>query len=272
MKIVKFVSPSGEILHGAFDPDFPDVANVFSGDIYGHIEPSGRIERIRQFLPPVFPPNIIALGMNYAKHAQEMDSQNPPGPLMFLKGTNSLIGHAETILLPYAGPHEVDYEGELAVIIGKKAKNVLPADALDYVLGYTCANDISARDWQFRKQNKQWARGKSFDTFCPLGPYLVTKDEIENPNRLRIQTKLNGKIMQDSNTSDMIFNIPKIISDISSSMTLLPGTVILTGTPEGVGFSRTPPVFLQEGDTVAVFTENIGELKNYVLREKKPWQ
>ncbi|MDO9528294.1 MAG: fumarylacetoacetate hydrolase family protein, partial [Syntrophales bacterium] len=250
MKIVRFRSPSGEVLSGAFDPDLPDRATVIDGDIFGEIALSSRVERIETLLPPVSPPNIIALGLNYGKHAEETEIREPESPVMFLKATTSIIGHGAPIVLPAAGPNEVDYEAELAVIIGKKAKNVSRAEALNYVLGYTCANDVSARDWQALKQKKQWARGKSFDTFCPIGPYLVTKNEVKNADRLRIRAMLNGEIMQDSNTSDMIFDISAIISDISRSLTLLPGTVVLTGTPEGVGFTRIPPVFLKEGDNV----------------------
>lgn len=267
MKIVRFRAPGGEVLCGAFDPDAPDRATVIDGDIFGDMELSGRVERIATLLPPVAPPNIIALGLNYGKHAEETEIQEPESPVMFLKATTSLVGHGAPIVLPAAGPDEVDYEAELAVIIGEKAKNVSRADASNYILGYTCANDVSARDWQAIKQKKQWARGKSFDTFCPIGPYLVTKDEVKNAGELNIRTILNGEIMQDSNTSDMIFDIPAIISDISSSLTLLPGTIILTGTPEGVGFTRVPPVFLKEGDSVTVSIEHIGELTNPVTRE-----
>ena len=268
MKIVRFRSPSGEVLSGVFDPGMPDRATVIEGDIFGDIALSGRVERIETFLPPVSPSNIIALGLNYGKHADEIELRKPENPVMFLKATSSIIGHGAPIVLPAAGPDEVDYEAELAVIIGKKAKNVSRAEALNYVLGYACANDISARDWQWRKQQEQWARGKSFDTFCPIGPYLVTKDEVENAGELKIRATLNGEVMQDSNTADMLFDIPAIISDISCSLTLLPGTVILTGTPEGVGYTRIPPVFLNEGDSVTVSIEHVGELTNSVTREQ----
>ncbi len=267
MKIVRFRSQSGEELYGVFDPEMPDQARIIEGGIFGDIEVTERVERIEAFLPPISPPNIIALGLNYGKHADETGVQYPEIPVMFLKSTSSVIGHGAPILLPAAGPAEVDYEAELAVIIGKEAKNIPPGDAEKYVLGYTCVNDVSARDWQIHKQKKQWARGKSFDTFCPIGPYLVTKDEIETPGRLKICSILNGKVMQDSNTSDMFFDIPAIISNLSCSMTLLPGTVILTGTPEGVGFTRNPPVFLQDGDIITVSIENIGELSNPVKKE-----
>jgi len=267
MKIIRFLSQSGERLTGVFDPEMREEAKVIEGDIFGDIEISGRVERIEKLLAPISPPNIVALGLNYGRHADETGVGHPELPVMFLKATSSVIGHNASILLPAAGPDEVDYEAELAVIIGKKAKNVSPDEAEKYVLGYTCANDISARDWQIHKQKKQWARGKSFDTFCPIGPYLVTKDEVANANRLRVCSILNGEIMQDSNTSDMLFDIAAIISNLSYSMTLLPGTVILTGTPEGVGFTRIPPIFLKDGDIITVSIEDVGELTNTVKKE-----
>ncbi len=267
MKIIRFRSQSGEELYGAFDVEVPDQAKVITGDIFGDIKISERVERIETFLPPVSPPNIIALGLNYGRHAEETGVKQPEMPVMFLKATSSLIGHGEPVVLPAAGPDEVDYEAELAVIIGKEAKNVSPGDAEQYVLGYTCANDISARDWQLHKQKGQWARGKSFDTFCPIGPYIVTRGEVKNADNLRIRSILNGKVMQDSNTSDMLADIATIISNLSCSMTLLPGTVILTGTPEGVGFTRVPPVFLKDGDSITVSIENIGKLTNQVRGE-----
>jgi 2-keto-4-pentenoate hydratase/2-oxohepta-3-ene-1,7-dioic acid hydratase in catechol pathway len=191
----------------------------------------------------------------------------PDQPILFIKATSSIIGHEESIVLPDAGADSVDYEAELAVLIGRTAKNIAPREAMDYILGYTCANDVSARDWQFEKQKGQWARGKSFDTFCPLGPWIVTKDEIGNPNDLGIRCVLNDQTVQESRTSEMIFNISDIISNLSRSMTLLPGTVILTGTPEGVGFTRQPPLFLRDGDVVSVEIEKIGTLTNRVVAE-----
>jgi 2-keto-4-pentenoate hydratase/2-oxohepta-3-ene-1,7-dioic acid hydratase in catechol pathway len=159
---------------------------------------------------------------------------------------------------------EVDYECELAVVIGKACKNVSKANALDYVLGYTCANDVSARDWQLKFGGGQWCRGKTFDTFAPLGPCLVLKDEIPDPNKLRIQTVLNGSVMQDWNTDDMIFDVPALIEFLSGDTTLLPGTVILTGTPHGIGAARKPPIFLKDGDVVTIEIEKIGSLTNPV--------
>jgi 2-keto-4-pentenoate hydratase/2-oxohepta-3-ene-1,7-dioic acid hydratase in catechol pathway len=162
----------------------------------------------------------------------------------------------------------VDYECELAVVIGKRCKNASKADALKYVLGYTAANDVSARDWQNEKGGTQWCRAKTFDTFCPLGPALVTADEIPDPNSLKIKTVINGQTLQDWNTNDMIFNVAALIEFLSGSTTLLPGTLILTGTPHGVGFARTPPIWLKAGDTVNVEIERIGTLSNPVVMEK----
>ena len=161
----------------------------------------------------------------------------------------------------------VDYECELAVVIGRAARNVPREHALDYVLGYTCANDVSARDWQKEGGGGQWCRGKSFDTFCPLGPCLVTRDELANPNALRISTRIGGEVLQDSNTADMIFDVPTLIEFLSGSTTLLPGTVIITGTPQGVGMARNPPRWLQAGDNVTVEIESIGQLTNPVVEE-----
>jgi 2-keto-4-pentenoate hydratase/2-oxohepta-3-ene-1,7-dioic acid hydratase in catechol pathway len=268
MKIIRFISDDKNgRLYGAFDPAAPGKARVIEGDILGRFSLTDRSAVIKKILPPINPPNILALGFSYGKHAGEAESRAPESPVLFIKGTNSLTGPGDTILLPKAGPDEVDYEAELVIVIGKKAKNVSAKEAMEYVFGYTCANDVSARDWQMEKQKKQWARGKSFDTFCPLGPYLVTKDEIDDPDSLRIQSILNGKVMQDSNTSDMLFSVAEMVSDLSRSMTLLPGTLILTGTPEGVGFVRKPPVFMRHGDVITIVIEKIGELTNPVENE-----
>ncbi|HTZ40256.1 MAG TPA: fumarylacetoacetate hydrolase family protein [Syntrophales bacterium] len=268
MKIIRFLSDMNEPLYGVFDPAAPDKARIIEGNILGKFSLSDRSAAVKKILPPIDPPNILALGFSYGKHASEAESRAPESPVLFIKGTNTLIGPGDTIFLPKAGPDEVDYEAELVIVIGKRAKSVSAKEAMDFILGYTCANDVSARDWQMVKQKKQWARGKSFDTFCPLGPYMVTKDEVPDPNSLRIRSILNGKVMQDSNTSDMLFSVAEIVSDLSQSMTLLPGTVILTGTPEGVGFVRKPPVFLQPGDVIAIAIDKLGELTNPVALEK----
>ena len=252
---------------GALDPAAAGKARVIEGDILTRFSLTDRVEPIKRILAPIDPPNILALGFSYGKHAGETESKAPESPVLFIKGTNTLIGPGDTILLPKAGPDEVDYEAELAVVIGKRAKNVSAKEALEHILGYTCGNDVSARDWQMVKQKKQWARGKSFDTFCPLGPWIVTKDEVPDPNSLRIQSILNGKVMQDSSTSDMLFSVAEMVSDLSRSMTLLPGTVIMTGTPEGVGFVRKPPVFMRRGDVITIAIEKIGELTNPVEKE-----
>lgn len=186
----------------------------------------------------------------------------PERPLLFIKPTTTLAHPGDAIVHP-GTTDELDYECELAIVIGKTAKNVSEDEALNYVLGYTCANDVSARDWQLRF-DKQWARGKSFDTFCPLGPVLVTADEIPDPNALQIQTRVNGETLQSSNTLDMIFNCREIIASLSANMTLLPGTVILTGTPEGVGMGRTPQRWLVVGDVCEIEIEKIGVLTNHV--------
>ncbi|MCE5265788.1 MAG: fumarylacetoacetate hydrolase family protein [Deltaproteobacteria bacterium] len=267
MRIVRFIDEEGRTCWGSLRPDQTGEAGILRGDPFGEFGETGKTARIVRVLAPVEPRNILAVGLNYGGHAAETKIARPEMPVMFLKATTSVIGPEEMILLPSVGPDRVDYEAELAVIIGRRAKNVRREDALGYVLGYTCANDVSARDWQIEKQKKQWARGKSFDTFCPLGPCVVTADEIPDPNRLGIRALLNGEVMQASNTSDMIFDVPSLISDLSRSFTLLPGTVILTGTPEGVGFTREPAVFLREGDVIAIEIDRIGSLSNKVGRE-----
>ncbi|MGA2332726.1 MAG: fumarylacetoacetate hydrolase family protein [Syntrophales bacterium] len=267
MKIIRFLSDENHEICGLYEPELEDQALVIRGDLFGDFEVTSKLAGIGRILPPVYPCNILALGLNYRQHADETSVSYPEIPILFLKATTSVIGHMSPILLPQAGPANVDYEAELAVIIGKTIKNISRSEAINSILGYTCANDVSARDWQIEKQKKQWARGKSFDTFCPLGPYLVTRDEIPDPQNLRIRTILNGKTVQDSNTYDMIFDVPAIISDLSRSMTLLPGTVILTGTPEGVGFTRQPPIYLQDGDVVTIEIESVGQLTNPVKRE-----
>lgn len=218
-----------------------------------------------RLLAPVDAPNIVCIGLNYKSHAEEANEALPQIPLIFLKATTALCGHGDSIMLPGIAPDNVDYEGELAIVIGRRARDVSEADALDYVFGYTIANDVSARDCQLRI-DKQWARGKSFDTFCPVGPCVTTDIDASNVN---IETRLNGRVVQSSNTNRMIFSIRRLVSFISQNMTLLPGTIILTGTPEGCGFKRVPPVFLRDGDVVTCAIENIGTLVNRVEGVKK---
>lgn len=263
MKLVRFEDAAGQVRFGEWLA--PDQARVIEGDIYGSYRVTDKIAAIRRLLAPVAPVNVFAIGLNYRRHAEEGGQPIPDHPLVFIKPTTAVIASGDPIRLPTDAPDEVDYEAELAVVIGRTARKVAEPDALKYVLGYTCANDVSARDCQIRR-DKQWARAKGFDTFCPLGPCLVV-DPAVNPNAYPIRARLNGKVMQDSNTADMIFSVPKLVSYLSHQFTLLPGTVILTGTPEGVGVARKPPVFLREGDTIAVEIDGIGTLSNPVQRD-----
>ena len=212
-----------------------------------------------KLLAPVEPPNIICLGLNYRKHAEETGQTPPSEPLIFIKSATALSNPGDPIVLPSQGPDRVDYEAELVIVIGKKAKDVPEETATDYILGYTAANDVSNRRAQF--SDGQWARGKSHDTFCPIGPAIETDLDADN---LSIECRLDGKLMQSSRTSDMIFPVRRIVSYISHAFTLLPGTIILTGTPHGVGFKRNPPVYLQPGQIVEIEIEGIGTLTNPV--------
>jgi 2-keto-4-pentenoate hydratase/2-oxohepta-3-ene-1,7-dioic acid hydratase in catechol pathway len=211
--------------------------------------------------PPVRSPSkIVAMGLNYIDHIQESKGEIPKIPLLFAKFPNSLIGHKDVINWDVSLTKKVDFEAELAVIIGKKTYKCSETEAMDAIFGYTCANDVSARDLQFG--DGQWVRGKSLDTFCPLGPWITTTDDIPDPHALNIRSFLNGNIMQNSNTSMMIFKIPEIISFLSRNFTLLPGDIILTGTPHGVGTFREPSVYMKDGDEIVVEIENIGRLVN----------
>jgi 2-keto-4-pentenoate hydratase/2-oxohepta-3-ene-1,7-dioic acid hydratase in catechol pathway len=266
MKIIRHLTPQGPA-YAALQPD--GTAREITGDLYGDFRVSGRVVQPGKRLAPVAPTNLLCIGLNYKRHAAESNNPPPPYPVLFVKNTATLQHPGDPIEIPVKlASNQVDYECELAVVIGKACKNVSRSQALDYVLGYTCANDVSARDWQRNGGGGQWCQGKSFDTFCPLGPVLVTRDEIPNPNALRIRTILNGETLQDWNTDDMIFDVPAIIEYLSSSKTLVPGTVILTGTPHGVGFARNPPVWLKSGDTVTIDIEGIGALTNPVVNER----
>src|SRR3984957_19081725 len=249
MKIIRYQDSEGNIIHAAQQPD--GSALKVLGDIYATPRITGEKVRAARLLAPIQPSSIICIGLNYRRHAEEAGAKFPEFPVVFFKGLNTLQHPGEPILLPtHLKSDEVDYECELAVVIGRACKNVSRQDALDFVLGYTCANDVSARDWQIKRGGGQWSRGKSFDTFAPLGPCMVTPDEIPNPNALGIRTIVNDTIVQDWNTNDMIFDVPTLIAFLSGSTTLLPGTVILTGTPPGVGMAQTPPRWLKPGDTV----------------------
>jgi 2-keto-4-pentenoate hydratase/2-oxohepta-3-ene-1,7-dioic acid hydratase in catechol pathway len=268
MKIFRYTDSTGQPRYGLAQPDGSRVEG--EGDPFaGTLRPTDRPADVKRLLPPVAPANILCIGLNYQKHAEETKTKVPEFPILFMKGTNSVCADGDAIELPRVlESHEVDYECELAVVIGKGGKNITRRQAMSHVLGYTAANDVSARDWQLRRGGGQWCRGKTFDTFCPLGPCLVTPDEIDNPNSLSIKTILNGKVVQDWDTGDMIFDIPALIEFLSASTTLLPGTVILTGTPHGVGMVRKPPLWLKPGDTVTVEIESIGKLPNPVVEER----
>jgi acylpyruvate hydrolase len=209
------------------------------------------------------PPKVLAVGLNYIDHCKEANLPVPPEPVLFTKWSTSVCGPFDDLTWPAMLNGEVDYEVELGVVIGKRAVNVSEKDALSYVMGYTVVNDVSARTQQFANA-KQWDRGKSFDTFCPYGPWIVTRDEIPDPHVLQVRTILNGKEMQNSNTRNLIFNVNKIIAYASQGTTLEPGDLIPTGTPFGVGFSRKPPVFLQDGDMCECEVEKVGTIKNRV--------
>jgi 2-keto-4-pentenoate hydratase/2-oxohepta-3-ene-1,7-dioic acid hydratase in catechol pathway len=213
------------------------------------------------FLPAVHAGKILAIGRNYVEHAKEEGSELPQAPLVFNKLTSALSGHGGLIRIPVMS-EQVDFEAELAVVIGLRAKLVTEADALECVFGYTAMNDVSARDLQFG--DGQWVRGKGLDTFAPLGPFITTRDEVPDPHALRIEGLLNGELMQSSHTSRMLFKIPQLISFISQGITLEPGDVIATGTPDGVGAFRKPPVFLKRGDVFEVAIEGLSTLRNPV--------
>ncbi|HHT71987.1 MAG TPA: fumarylacetoacetate hydrolase family protein [Firmicutes bacterium] len=216
---------------------------------------------------PITNPNkVIGIGLNYRDHAEETGLPLPKEPVIFGKYANAIIGPEENILLPTGLSDQVDYEAELAVVIGRRASSVAEQVALEYVAGYTNLNDVSARDLQMR--DGQWMKGKCLDTFAPMGPWLVTKDEIRNPEHLKIELRLNGQTMQSSNTRNLIFGVSHLVSFLSKLMTLEPGDVIATGTPAGVGIARKPPLFLRPGDTVEVEIEGLGVLRNGVATKR----
>jgi 2-keto-4-pentenoate hydratase/2-oxohepta-3-ene-1,7-dioic acid hydratase in catechol pathway len=266
MKIIRYQDRRGNIGYAAQQED--GSALKLAGDVYAAPQVTREKTDVAKLLAPIAPTSIICIGLNYRRHAEETGAKFPEYPVVFFKGINTLQHPGEPIQLPtHLRSDEVDYECELAVVIGRACKNVSRAQALDYVLGYTCCNDVSARDWQIKRGGGQWCRGKTFDTFSPLGPCLVTPDEIPNPNALKIRTVLNDQVMQDWNTNDMIFDVPTLIEFLSGSTTLLPGTVILTGTPHGVGMAQKPPRWLKPGDQVSIEIEKIGALTNPVIEE-----
>jgi 2-keto-4-pentenoate hydratase/2-oxohepta-3-ene-1,7-dioic acid hydratase in catechol pathway len=266
MKIIRYLDSERQPRYASRQPD--GTALEIVGDIFGQFFVTTQPVAVAKVLAPVAPTNLLCIGLNYRHHADESKLPIPEYPVLFMKHTGAVQNPGDAILLPrHLRSEQVDYECELAVVIGRACKNVSRLHALDYVLGYTCANDVSARDWQIKWGGGQWCRGKMFDTFAPLGPCLVTADEIPNPNALAIKLDIDGEVLQDWNTDDMIFDVPRLIEFLSASTTLPPGTVILTGTPHGVGFARKPPRWLRPGDTVTVTIEGIGSLTNPVVEE-----
>lgn len=259
MRIARFEAPDGQTYTGRLLNEH--TVQPLSGNLFGHLTFADETLTVGRLLPPVEPPNIFAIGRNYRAHIEETGARTPEHPLVFMKPTTALLGPEEPIVLPDSAPDEVDFEAELAIVVGRTARQVSESAALEHVLGYTCANDVSARDCQ--RNDKQWSRAKGFDTFCPLGPWLVTREALD-PDKCGIRSRLNGQLMQDSNTSDMMHSCAKLVSYLSHQFTLLPGTLILTGTPEGVGFARTPPVFLKPGDRIEIEINGIGTLANPV--------
>jgi 2-keto-4-pentenoate hydratase/2-oxohepta-3-ene-1,7-dioic acid hydratase in catechol pathway len=265
MKIVRVLAGGVEHLGRQHDDGR---VTLLEGDLFGPLRDTGSVVQVEKILAPLEPRDIICVGLNYRQHAAETGAEIPSHPVMFMKNSGAVQHPGDPILLPRTlRSDRVDYEAELAVVIGKTCRNVRRDDALAHVLGYTCGNDVSARDWQRNGGGGQWCRGKSFATFCPLGPALVTTDELPDPSGLGVRTVLNGTVMQEGTTADMIFDVPAIVEFFSASMVLRPGTVILTGTPAGVGMARTPPVFLQPGDVVTVEIDRVGRLTNPVAEE-----
>jgi 2-keto-4-pentenoate hydratase/2-oxohepta-3-ene-1,7-dioic acid hydratase in catechol pathway len=265
MKIARFITDGKAAFGRILDPQSPTHAQLLEGHPLTGLIPTQSTAKIDKLLAPIIPTDLLCIGLNYHAHARETNGDVPGHPMLFIKASNSLAHPHDPILLP-SNTDQVDYEAELVVIIARDCKNVAKHQALDYVLGYTCGNDVSARDWQKDKNlnGGQFARGKSFDSFAPIGPWIVTPDEIPDPNALAIKCHINGQTLQSSSTRDMIFDVPTIIASLSTTMTLRAGAAIFTGTPEGVGTARKPPRYLQPGDVVDIDIQNIGILRNPV--------
>jgi 2-keto-4-pentenoate hydratase/2-oxohepta-3-ene-1,7-dioic acid hydratase in catechol pathway len=261
MKIARFRHADSQPAYGVVRND---EILLIEGDIFGQWrETTGRVSLGDvKLLAPVVPVNTLCIGRNYKAHAEEGGAGVPKAPLLFLKATSCLAGPGDLIVIPEIAAKQIDFEAELAVVIGRAARHVSQAEALSYVLGYTCTNDVSSRDCQ--NSDGQWCRSKSFDTFGPLGPWIETDLD---PSNVRVQGRLNGHVMQDANTQSMVFSVAYLISYLSAGMTLLPGTVLLTGTPAGCGFARKPPVWLARGDVYEVDIDGIGVLRNPVIAE-----
>ncbi len=275
MRIIRFLDDKGELFTGCdYHEDSATIisskiSNDISNDIFGNYRILEKRAKVKKILAPFKPVAILCIGLNYGMHAEETGMPLPEHPVLFMKNPAAVTGAYGNIEIPESclDPLQVDYEVELGVVMGRDAKNIPLEEALNYVYGYTCANDISARRWQKHAGAGQWVRGKSFDTFCPIGPEVVTADEIEDPQNLEMECLLNGQIMQQSSTSDMIFSVAELIFRLSQSTTLLTGTLILTGTPSGVGFTRKPPVYLKPGDLLESSIKGVGNMMNRVVAE-----
>jgi 2-keto-4-pentenoate hydratase/2-oxohepta-3-ene-1,7-dioic acid hydratase in catechol pathway len=279
MRIVSF-RRNGKISYGllegdeiadlpGLDPQLPPALNDALPTLRGYAPPAATRKTVSlsdvTLLPVIpSPQKIICIGVNYADHAAETGQAPPPYPTVFAKFANTLAASGDPIVLPSASTMP-DYEGELAVVIGRPGRQITEQDALDYVAGYTAFNDVSARD--FQGHTSQWTMGKSPDTFGPLGLALLTADEIPDPQKLELRTTVNGEVLQQASTADMVFTVRQLIAYLSQTMTLLPGDVIATGTPSGIGAARTPPRFLRPGDTVVISIDDVTELANPVVGE-----
>jgi 2-keto-4-pentenoate hydratase/2-oxohepta-3-ene-1,7-dioic acid hydratase in catechol pathway len=265
MRIARFLS-NNSIFTGSLVDDRS--ARLISGDLLGSFSLTDQIVRVDRLLAPIVPTDILCIGLNYRAHAIETKSEIPENPMLFIKSGNALSDPDAPIVLP-KNSSQIDYEGELVIVIGKACRNVSRERALDYVLGYTIGNDVSARDWQKEKKlnGGQFARGKSFDGFAPIGPWIVTSEEIADPNALQLTTTVSGEILQQSSTKDMIFDVASIVASLSTTMTIRAGSAIFTGTPSGVGVARSPQRFLKPGDTVDISIEKLGTLKNHCVAE-----
>jgi len=269
MQIARVTDPEGRVCHASPGGE-PGIFRELSGSWSAGFSETGRTLTGSQLLAPLEPSVIYAIGLNYRDHATETGAPIPEYPVLFFKNPKAVIAAGEPIRLPSRlRSEEVDAEAELAVIIGRDCSNAKKSSAMDYVAGFTCANDVSARDWQKKRSGGQWCRAKSFDTFCPLGPWIVTPDNLPQPLHLEITGRLNGATVQKSNTSQMIFDVPTLIEFLSADTTLPADSIILTGTPHGVGMARKPPVWLQPGDQTEVEIEGIGILANTVIEGSK---
>ncbi|KOS22017.1 Fumarylacetoacetate hydrolase domain-containing protein 2A [Escovopsis weberi] len=274
-RLIRFLARDGRtyfgdaiLPQGTTDVAKAQRARVIEGNIFGAYQVTNQEREIRRLLCPLEinqVGTVRCLGLNYAKHARESDQPEPTYPVLFYKPVTALNGPADSIPVPTMAQEAtgLDYECELVIVIGKRCYEVPEAEALDYVLGYSVGNDVSHRDWQIRRGGTQWSHGKSFDGWAPFGPAIVTPDVVENPQGLKLWTKVNGLTVQNGNTSDMIFDVKKIISLLSRGVTLLPGDVIFTGTPHGVAMGRKPSVWLRHGDIIEVGLENVGTCTNY---------